>query len=134
MKYTSEIIVKLPLEAFIKKLDSPENMKYWQKGLESFEHIYGTPGNVGSKMNMAYKMGKRDMLLTETITYINLPHELFATYDTKGMHNLQENFFEQTPEGHTKWISKNEFIPTSFMYRMMTLLMPGVFKKQSMTY
>ena len=134
MKYTCEVTVKLPLDAFIKKLDNAENMKHWQKGLVRYEHISGTPGIVGSKMNLSYKMGTRKMELTETITSVNLPHELHMTYDTKGMHNVQENYFETTPEGHTKWTSHNEFIPTSFMLRMMTLLMPGAFKKQSMVY
>jgi hypothetical protein len=134
MKYTCEITVKLPLEAFIKKFNNADNMKHWQKGLESYEHISGTPGYVGSKMNLSYNMGNRSMQLVETITKNELPYELHMTYDTKGLHNIQENSFVQTPEGHTKWTSYNEFIPTSFMLRMMTLLMPGVFKKQSMTY
>ena len=50
------------------------------------------------------------------------------------MHNVQENFFEETPDDKTKWISKCEFIPTNFMMKMMTTLMPGVFKKQSKKY
>ncbi|HLV69839.1 MAG TPA: hypothetical protein VKY34_03970, partial [Xanthomarina sp.] len=55
-------------------------------------------------------------------------------YDAKGMQNIQENYFEETLEGHTKWISISEFIPSSFMLRMMTLLMPKAFKKQSKQY
>jgi len=134
MKYTSEIIIKLPLEDFIKKFDDPENMKYWQHGLVSYEHIGGAPGTIGSKMKLKYVMGKRKIELIEIITLYNLPYEFHATYDTDGLHNLQENYFEQTPEGHTKWISINEYIPTSFILRMMTLFMPTAFKKQSMIY
>lgn len=33
MKYPSELIIDLPREEVIKKLDNPENMKYWQKGI-----------------------------------------------------------------------------------------------------
>lgn len=134
MKYTSEIIIKLPIQDFIKKFDNPDNMKHWQQGLVDFEHIGGTPGSIGSKMKLKYKMGKRMIELTETITYRKLPYEFHAAYDTDGLHNLQENYFEETPEGHTKWTSKNEFIPTSFTLRMMTILMPKTFRRQSMTY
>jgi hypothetical protein len=55
-------------------------------------------------------------------------------YDTKDMQNIQENYFEETPEGYTKWTSTNEFIPSSFILRMMTLLMPKTFKKQTKKY
>lgn len=134
MKYITEIIVNVSLKEFIETLDNPDNMKHWQQGLINYDHIHGIPGEVGSKMRIRYKMGKRDMELIETITQNELPHALHATYDTKGMHNLQENFFEEIAENKTKWTSKNEFIPTSFALRMMTLLMPGAFKKQSKKY
>ena len=37
MKYSCEIIVNVPREVLIKKLDNVENMKYWQRGLISYE-------------------------------------------------------------------------------------------------
>ena len=61
MKYTTEIIVNVPLKEFIKKLDNPENMKHWQRGLIDYDHISGTPGEIGSKMRLIYKLGKREM-------------------------------------------------------------------------
>ena len=134
MKYSSEIIINLSREDFLKKLDNSDNMKHWQRGLLSYEHIAGDPGTVGGKMKLNYQMGKREMSLIETITYKNLPEEFHLNYDTKGMHNIQKNFFKETPEGYTKWISKSEFVPTNFMMRMMTLLMPSAFKKQSLKY
>lgn len=36
MKYTSQIIIEVHLEQFVKKLDNHENMKHWQRCLESF--------------------------------------------------------------------------------------------------
>ncbi|WP_417289491.1 SRPBCC family protein [Corallibacter sp.] len=134
MKYTTEIIIKLSLSEFIKKLNSPENMKHWQEGLIDYEHISGTPGQIGSKMRLNYKLGNRSMELVETILHTKLPNELHLTYDAKGMHNVQENYFEETPDGFTKWTSKIEFIPTTFMLRMATLVIPNAFKKQTKKY
>ncbi|TYA52513.1 SRPBCC family protein [Formosa maritima] len=134
MNYTTEIIVNVPLNTFIKKFDNPENMKHWQRGLIGYDYISGTPGDIGAKMKLNYKMGKRNMELIETITHKKMPYEFHVMFDTNGMHNIQENYFEETPEGHTKWTSKSEFIPTSFILRMMTLIMPGTFKKQSKKY
>ncbi|MBO6632644.1 MAG: SRPBCC family protein, partial [Psychroserpens sp.] len=67
MKYTTEIIVCLPLEEFAKKMDNPENLKHWQKGLTSAEHLSGDPGVLGSKMKLTFTFGKRKMELIETI-------------------------------------------------------------------
>ena len=134
MKYTTEIIVHVPLGEFIKKLDNPENLKHWQRGLVDYDYISGVPGQIGSKMKLLYKLGGREMELIETITFQDLPHAIHFTYDTKGMHNLQENFFEELDENRTKWTSKSEFLPTNFTLRMMTLIMPSTFKKQSKKY
>lgn len=134
MKYTIETIIELPRDKVIKKLDNTDNLKHWQEGLVSTEHISGTPGQVGAKMKLVFKMGKRHMELIENITKREFPNEFHGTYTTKGMHNVQENYFEELPNGHTKWVSKSEFIPTSFVLRIMTLIMPSTFKKQSKKY
>lgn len=134
MKYTSTIIIEVPIDTFVTILDNPENMKHWQRGLNSFEHVSGNPGSIGAKMKLNYAFGRRTMTLIETITENNLPHTLHMHYDAKGMHNIQENYFHETDEGYTKWVSKNEFVATSFLMRMMTVFMPKAFKKQSMQY
>ena len=134
MKYTTEILIEKPLLEVIKKMDSAENMKHWQEGLVSTEHISGTPGEFGAKMKLKYDFGNRKMELIETITKQDFPNEFHATYTTKGVRNIQQNYFESTPEGHTKWISKNEFQPTNFMMNAMLFLMPGAFKKQTKKY
>ncbi len=134
MLYTTEIIVEVPLETFIKKMDNPENMKHWQRGLTSFEHISGIPGEFGAKMKLNFKIGKRKMELIETITKRNMPYELHASYSAKGVNNIQKNYFEETPDGHTKWVSKSEFIPLGFTMKLLTAFMKGAFKKQSLQY
>jgi carbon monoxide dehydrogenase subunit G len=134
MKYTTEIIINKSREEILKKLDNVENMKHWQHGLVSAEHISGTPKEFGAKLKLNYQFGKRKMELVETITKRNFPIEFHATYNTKGIHNIQENFFEATNDKQTKWTSKNEFLPTNFMMRMMTIIMPNTFKKQSLKY
>ena len=131
MKYQNSITVNVPLKRFIELLDNPENMKYWQKGLQSYEVLDGTPGAVGSTMRMNYLHGKREVSLLETITANNLPNEFSATYECKGVWNLVENHFTETPEGHTQWVSDSAFKFTGMM-RIMSWFMPtSMFKKQS---
>ncbi|PTM07756.1 MAG: SRPBCC family protein [Bacteroidetes bacterium] len=134
MKYQVELIIDLPRDKVIKKMDNVDNMKHWQSGLKSAEHLSGTPGQIGAKMQLNYNFGKREMQLVETITKQNFPEEFHANYETKGMLNIQKNRFETLPDGKTKWISSCEFIPSGFIMQIMTFLMPGTFKKQSKKY
>lgn len=133
MKYTTEVTVDLPRDEFIKKLDDPENMKHWQKGLVNYEHLSGNPGLEGAQMSLSYKMGKRELEMVETIIKRNLPEELHAIYDAKGVHNIQKNYFEEM-DGKTKWISESEFQFSGLGMKIMGFLMPGAFKKQSLKY
>lgn len=134
MKYTTEIIIEKPLEEVIRKMNSTDNMKHWQEGLTSAEHISGVPGEFGAKMKLNYDFGRRKMEIIETITKQNFPNEFHATYNTKGVRNIQQNYFESTANGSTKWIVINEFEPTSFAMNAMLFLMPRAFKKETKKY
>lgn len=134
MLYTTEIIVEVPRDVFATKMNNIDNMKHWQRGLQSTEHLSGNPGDLGSKLKLKYKFDKREMEIIETITKSDFPREFHATYKTNGMNNIQKNYFEETAEGHTKWRSENEFVPLNFTMRIMLFLMPKAFKKQSLKY
>lgn len=134
MQYITEILIEKPLTEVLKKMDSPENMKHWQNGLLSAEHISGVPGEFGAKMKLKYDHGNRKMELIETITKRNFPREFHVNYNTKGMLNIQQNFFESIDDERTRWISKNEFQPTTFAMNAMLFFMPKAFKKQTERY
>ncbi|NRD21408.1 SRPBCC family protein [Winogradskyella eckloniae] len=134
MQYTTEILIKKPISEVIKKLDSTENLKHWQDGLVSTEHISGTPNELGATMKLNYCFGKRHMEIIETVTKQNFPNEFHASYTTVGVRNIQENYFKTTEDNYTKWISINEFQPTNFKMSAMLFLMPSAFKKQTQTY
>lgn len=133
MKYTTEIVVDLPRDEFVKKLDDPENMKHWQRGLVGYEQLSKNPGQDGAQMSLSFKMGNRKMDMVETIIKNNLPEEMHTIYDTKGVHNIQKNYFKEEG-GKTRWISESEFQFSGFGMKLMGLLMPGAFKKQSKKY
>lgn len=134
MKYTCEITINLPREKVIEKLDNADNMKHWQKGLLDYEILSGTPGEEGAKMRLDYQMGKRSISMVETITKRDFPREFNANYDTKGVHNIQLNHFNEVDSQTTKWTSESEFQFSSFGMKLMGWMMPGAFKKQSLKY
>lgn len=133
MKYTSEIEIEKPIGKVIELFDNTDNLSKWMEGLQSFEHMSGTPGQPGAKSRLRFKMGKREMEMIETITTRNLPHEFSGTYETNGVFNTVKNKFSKVSETRTKYITENEFQFKGFM-KILAFLMPGAFKNQSMKF
>ena len=133
MKYSSEIEINLPVSKVVELFDNPENLKYWQPGLKSFEHISGTPGQPGAKSKLVFQMGSREIVMIETITVRNLPQEFSGTYEAPGVFNIVKNYFVSIDDDTTKYISEQEF-QFKGMMKIMGWLMPGMFKKQSLDF
>ena len=133
MKYSVSITIDKPVNEVVALFDNVDNMKKWMNVLESFEPLDGTPGEVGAKSRLRFKMGKREIEMIETITAKNLPEEFTGTYEAKGVFNIVRNSFEPLPGNKTKYTTEQEFQFKGFM-KLMGLLMPGAFKKQSMKY
>ncbi|MBX7041362.1 MAG: SRPBCC family protein [Ignavibacteria bacterium] len=133
MKFTVQTEIDLPVTKVVELFDNPENLKHWQPGLVSFEHLSGTPGQPGAKSRLRYKMGKREIEMIETITVRDLPAEFSGTYEAEGVVSTVKNFFKPVSENKTLYITENEFSFSGFM-KVIGFLMPGAFKKESQKY
>jgi len=130
MEYSCSVEIDLPRDRVVALFDDPDNLVNWQKGFVSLTHVSGVAGRTGAKSELVYKMGKRDIVMVETITERNLPDTFSASYEAKGVWNSVENRFSETEAGHTIWHMDTLFKCTGFM-RIMATLMPGMFRKQS---
>jgi hypothetical protein len=131
MKYINEIIIDLPVERVIELFDNPENMKYWQPGFISFEHISGEPGHPGAKSKLKYNMEGKEIEMIETIMVRNLPKEFSGTYEAKGIFTIVRNYFKPCEQGKTIYIAENEYEFKGLM-KIVSLFIPGAFRKQSL--
>ena len=132
MKFTCSVEIERPIEDVVRLFDNVENLKEWQDGFVRYEHLSGTPGAPGAKAKLIYKSGKHTMELFETITVKNLPREFSGIYEHKHMINTITNSF--TPLGSNKTRYDAELEYTKFIGivpKLMGLLMPGKFKKQT---
>ena len=123
MRYESEIIINLPRTRVIELFDSFDNLKKWQEGLISYDHLSGEPGQPGAKTRLLYNMGRRRMEMIETIIERNLPDEFSATYDASGVHNIVRNNFYDEGE-QTRWVLDSDFQFRSYM-RIVSLFIPN---------
>lgn len=133
MKYDLEIILELSRDDVIRLYNNEENLYKWQPGLQSIKHLSGTAGEEGAKTELVFLMGKRKIVMTETIVGMKLPASYSATYEAKGVWNKIDNYFIDKGDGKTLWKTHNEF-KSKGMMRLWTLFMPGAFKKQSYKY
>jgi len=133
MKYSVDIVINVARDKVIQLFDSTENMYKWMDGLQSFEALEGTPGEVGAKSKMTFLSGKREIEMIETITAMSLPDEFSATYEAKGVYNRASNRFTAEGEHQTRYSTDQEFQFTGFM-KYLAFFMPGAFKKQTLQH
>ena len=134
MKYTTEITIKKPIQEVVELFQNPKNSFEWMEGLTKFELIEGIEGQVGSKSNIEFQLGKRTMKMVETILESNLPKNIKFQYDSPGSYNTVNHIFEDNGDGTTKHKAESYFKFSSLGMRLIAWLMPGLFKKQSMKY
>lgn len=133
MKYTLSNIINKPLDEVIEKFKDTDGAKEWMEGLQRYERISGTPGEVGAKTDFYFIHKGKEMKISETILEQNFPHQIKFAYQSPMGSNEVEMLFEQLPDGTTKQTNNSYFEMKGFM-KIMGFFMKGMFKKQSMTY
>jgi hypothetical protein len=127
MKYTTEVTIRLSRDKVIELFDSTENLRKWQPGLLSFEHLSGDAGQEGSQSKMVYEGRKGELVMTETISKRNFPDEFHAIYESRGVYNEMYNYFSEPEPGISLWRTVS-----IFKFRgLMALMAP--FMKQAFT-
>ena len=144
MKYTVSIEIALPREKVAQLLADPAHTPKWLKGLVLHEPLSGVHGQVGTESRVVMQMGEQTMEVTETITrrepadLHEIPAGQVVHFEREivggGMWNAaRERLTEAGPET-TLWESENEYRFSGVMMRLVGLLMPGTFRKQSLQH
>ena len=131
MKYRLELDLDVPRTRVVELFLDPGSLSEWQPDLVSFEHVSGeAPRAVGAVNRQVHRMGRREVVMTETITEHDYPERFAATYEADKVWNLIENRFTEASAGTTRWILDCEFKCSGFV-RVMAALFPGMFRKQT---
>jgi uncharacterized membrane protein len=131
MKFTCQVDINLPIDRVIQLFDNVDNLKEWQDGFISHEHVSGVPGETGSKSRFRYRSDKREIVLVETIITRDFPDEFTALYEAKEMTNTMSNKFTALSENSTRYVAEINYIKLNgFMVKLMATLFPGMFKRQ----
>ena len=134
MRYQLELDIDVPRERVVELFLDPASLHQWQPDLVSFEPLGdGDPRDVGAQSRQVHRMGGREVEILETITVRDDPEKFAATYEADRVWNLVENRFLDEDGQKTRWILDSEF-KCSGMAKLMAFFMPGVFKKQTLTF
>jgi hypothetical protein len=141
MKYTVSIEIALPRETVVQLLADPRHLPKWLRGLVLHEPLNGTHGQVGTRSRVVLQMGTQRVEATETITrrepedLSRIPAETVVHYEREivapGMWSAARERFTESGPGTTLWESENEYRFSGVLMRVVGLLMPGSFRKQS---
>lgn len=144
MKYTVSMEIALPREKVVQLLADPAHLPMWLRGLVLHEPLSGAHGQVGTRSRVVLETGGQKVECTETITrrepvdLHGIPREAIVHYDreivTKGMWSAARERFTETDRGTTLWASENEYRFSGVLMRLVGLLMPGSFRKQSVQH
>ncbi|NER12227.1 SRPBCC family protein [Leptobacterium flavescens] len=131
MKFSCFVDINAPIEKVIELFDNVDNLKEWQDGFQSYEHLEGEAGQPGAKSRLFYVQGKRRIELIETIIVKNLPEEFSGKYEHTHMENTMANRFSSPEPGITRYETEIEYTRfIGFMPKLMAFLFPSMFKKQ----
>lgn len=141
MKYTISIEIALPREQVLQLISDPAQMPKWLRGLVLHEPLNGVHGQLGSTSRVVFQMDKQRMEATETITRVDpadlhaVPSSVVVHYDREivgeGMWQAQRDRIVAAGPNTTLWESESEFRFDGLVMRLVGLLMPASFRKQS---
>ena len=141
MKYTVSIEIAMPREAVAQLLADPAHMPKWLRGLVLHEPLSGVHGQVGTKSRVVMQMGQQKFEGTETITrrqpadLRGIPKGSVVHFDREivgeGMWSAVRDRLTEASPDTTLWVSESEYRFSGLLMRLVGLLMPGAFRKQS---
>ena len=144
MKYTVSIEIALPRERTVQLLADPEHTPKWLRGLVLHEPLSGEHGQVGTTSRVVLQMGKQQIECTETITrrepvdLHGIPSGSVVHFDREivgqGMWSAVRDRLTAAGPEKTLWESESEYRFGGLLMRLVGLLMPGVFRKQSLQH
>jgi hypothetical protein len=141
MKYSNMIEIAQSRERVAQLLADPAYLPRWLRGMVLHEPIHGVHGQLGTESRVVMQSGQQRFEITETITrrdptdLHNLPRDTVVDFEREsvgeGMWNRVRDRLTEVDAETTHWVSESEYRFDGLLLRMVGLVMPGTFRKQS---
>ena len=135
MKYQLELEIDRPREAVVALFLDPENLTLWQPDMVRCEQIGGgDPAAVGARLKQIHRMGRQQVEMIRTVTRNECPDAFGVTFQTDSIWNLIESRFLDIDGKRTKWQVDAEFRCSGVFLKLMMLISPGMFRRQTLKF
>jgi hypothetical protein len=144
MKYTVSIEIAMPRDEVAQLLADPAHLPKWLRGMVLHEPLSGAHGHVGTRSRIVMQMGQQKFEGTETITrrepedLRDIPTGSVVHFEREivgpGMWSVVRDRLTAAGPDTTLWVNENEYRFSGLMMRLVGLLMPGAFRKQSLQH
>ena len=131
MKFICSVDINKPISVVSAFFKNPKYLGEYQEGFLRKELISGKENSKGAISKIYYKIGKGEMLLTETILKNELPNSFLAFYHHKHTENTMQTTFISIDENTTRYEAEINYSAfKGYMVKLMKFLFPSMFKKQ----
>ena len=130
MKVTTSIIINKPVKEVWDFFDDPDNLKFWLRGFQKFEHLSGTRGEPGAKSKHSYEENGKIIEMIEEIVVRDKYKEFSGILNHDIMTSNLSHKFEDLGNGTTRLDSTVETKFKPFMLKMLGPLMKGMLRRR----
>jgi hypothetical protein len=141
MKYAVSIEIAMPRDEVARLLADPAHLPKWLRGLVLHQPLSGIHGHVGTRSRVVIQTGQQRFEGTETVTrrepadLRSIPRESVVHFEREivgaGMWSVVRDRLTEAGPDRTLWVSESEYRFSGVLMRLVGLLMPGAFRKQS---
>lgn len=134
-KIKASVAINLPVNQVYELFLDKSHFKDWKKDYKGYEHLSGTPGEMGAVTKLMYKR----QIMIETITGKKIPAEIIANYEhqqggkTNMYHTVSNYFTAVTPTTTLLEVEMEITKVIGVFLKLMMALMSGAGKKYVQT-
>lgn len=130
--YDCEIIVDKPLAESWAVSQDEQKMSDWLEGFQKFEHVSGTPNEVGAVSDVYFITDGQEMTIRETITDIVPDESVSMSFESDFM-DMDYKLAMEAVDGKTKISSSTKAIGNGVVSKSIMALMSSSIKAQEET-
>lgn len=108
IRFTQQITIRRPVEDVFRAYTDPGQLAAWQPGLEDVETHATVKGYDEPVTRLKYKLGRRVMIVIQSIHSVHAPTHYCVEYTLKGMHHTVTHVFEARGPSETAWTAVSE--------------------------
>ena len=131
MKYTVETEIDAPIETVAELVGDPGNRKEWMEGLESDEHVSGTPGMPGAKSRLVFETGHTTVTMDGTVISRDLPDGFSQTMEAPHVSIAITTRLVALSPQKTRHVSEQEYEFHGLKNKIIGTVMRRTFEKQT---